>query len=71
MADQKDLADVSVSMTVTLSMNVPVARHWGIRLDHPEEIENFVRNEVLPRDFDPEGPLAGLAVDTIGVDSRD
>ena len=71
MVDQKDLADVSVSMTVTLSMNVPVARHWGIRLDHPEEIENFVRNEVLPRDFDPEGPLAGLVVDAIGVDGRD
>ena len=71
MTDQQDLADVSVTMTVTLSINVPVARHWGIRLDHPEEIENFVRNEVLPRDFDPEGPLAGLTVDTIGVDSRD
>ena len=71
MADQKDLADVTVSMTVTLSMNVPVARHWGIRLDHPEEIANFVRNEVLPRDFDPEGPLAGLVVDAIGVDGRD
>ena len=71
MTDQQDLADVSVTMTVTLTMNVPVARHRGIRLNHPEEIENFVRNEVLPRDFDPEGPLAGLVVDAIGVDGRD
>ena len=66
MADEADLQDVTATVTMRMTMNVPVARHWGIRLNHPDEVESFIRNEVLPRDFDPEGPLAGLeAVDVV------
>jgi hypothetical protein len=69
MVDSENTEDVTVTLEVTATINKPVARHWGVRLDDPDEVKRLISDELTQRDFDPEGPIIRVAVTVPGATS--
>jgi hypothetical protein len=61
--------EVKLNLEVTATINVPVARHWGVRIDNTDEVNKLVVDELTQREFDQEGPVLGITARVTGAET--
>jgi hypothetical protein len=63
--DVENTQNVTVTPRVTATINTPVARHWGVRLEEPDEVDELIIEELTRRDWDQEGPVISVVAEVV------